>query len=93
MSRLRRICALFSAWRGGGANSKLTDAISMNKSTAGKLEKRIALLESRIQDEVKKAKQKVKAGQKQKALIHLKRKKMYEKIKLFWQFFEDLATT
>jgi len=65
--------------RGGGANSKLTDAISMNKSTAGKLEKRIALLESRIQDEVKKAKQKVKAGQKQKALIHLKRKKMYEK--------------
>ena len=64
---------------GGGANSKLTDAISMNKNAAGKLEKRIVQLERRIQGEVIKAKEKVKAGQKQKALIHLKRKKMYEK--------------
>eukprot|EP00505_MAST-04D_sp_SCG-Rhode-Island_P001208 Stramenopile-MAST_4_protein_1208 len=51
----------------------------MNKNAAGKLEKRIVQLERRIQGEVIKAKEKVKAGQKQKALIHLKRKKMYEK--------------
>ena len=57
----------------------MTDAISMNKNAAGKLEKRIVQLERRIQGEVIKAKEKVKAGQKQKALIHLKRKKMYEK--------------
>ena len=64
---------------GGGPGGRLNAAINKNKKTAANLEKRMNMLEKKIENEVKQARVKIKSGKKQQALIHMKRKKMYEK--------------
>ena len=64
---------------GAGAGGRLNSAINKNKKTASNLEKRMNMLEKKIENEVKQARAKIKAGRKHQALIHMKRKKMYEK--------------
>jgi charged multivesicular body protein 4A/B len=63
------------------SNKKLnTNAVlHKNKKTVETLEKRIAHLEQKIKNEVKLAKIKIKNNNKQKALLNLKKKKMYQK--------------
>ena len=63
------------------SNKKLNtnEVLHKNKKTVETLEKRIAHLEQKIKNEVKLAKIKIKNNNKQKALLNLKKKKMYQK--------------
>ena len=63
------------------SNKKLNtnEVLHKNKKTVETFEKRIAHLEQKIKNEVKLAKIKIKNNNKQKALLNLKKKKMYQK--------------
>ena len=63
------------------SNKKINtnEVLHKNKKTVETLEKRIAHLEQKIKNEVKLAKIKIKNNNKQKALLNLKKKKMYQK--------------
>ena len=60
-------------------NGRVVNAITKNKKTAVMLEKKIALLDKRKDKQVLEAKKWLKAGNKKKAMLCLKRKKMLEK--------------
>lgn len=60
-------------------NGRVVNAITKNKKTATMLEKKIALLEQKKNKQIADARKWSKAGNKKKAILCLKRKKMIEK--------------
>ena len=58
---------------------RVMNAITKNKKTATMLEKKIAILEKKKEKQIADAKTHLKAGNKRKAMVCLKRKKMIEK--------------
>ena len=61
------------------SGGRVMNAITKNKKTATMLEKKIAILEKKKEKQIADAKTHLKAGNKRKAMVCLKRKKMIEK--------------